>query len=153
MDEVEAAPSSSKSDALMNKTIIQKAPESVGEGATSEGEGLQEDAGAAADREARQKAKSVQNSPSKSPAVGRGPPAPGGRSERPGRGDPEEPELDGAPQREARQDAAEGDPVEVVDGPVIPREAAPVDSEVPQRALSDDVAGAEAKEADVPRRG
>ena len=150
MDEVEALPSAAKGNAMMNKTIIQQAFKSSGKGTTSGSERLQQDAGAAAHREARKEANPVDHSPSKRSMPRGWPPAPGRRSEGPRRREPEKPELDGAPQRKARQDVAEGVPPEIVDGPVGSREPAGVDGEGPQSTSMSDVARAKAKKADVP---
>ena len=152
MNEIEPRASLAKTNAAMNNPLIKKAREGSRKSPTCDNEGLQQDAGTAPHRETSQKAKSVDHSPSKRPSRRRWPPAARSSSEGPGRRQPEKPKLDGAPQSQPRQDAEEGDSVQVVDGPVIAGEAAIVDSKVPKSSSAYGVAGAKAQEASVPGR-
>ena len=152
MNEIEPRASLAKTNAAMNNPLIKKAREGSRKSPTCDNEGLQQDAGTAPHRETSQKAKSVDHSPSKRPSRRRWPPAARSSPEGPGRRQPEKPKLDGAPQSQPRQDAEEGDSVQVVDGAVIARETAIVDREVPESSSAYGVAGAKAQEAGVPRR-
>ena len=137
-------------DPALEKTLLEKPLKRVRESAAGEREGLEEDAGAASHSEARQEAGPVHHSSPERALIRGRPPAPRGSSEGPRRGEPEVPELDGAPQRKARQHPKEGDPIEIVDGPVSPGEAPAVEGEVPQHAVALNVRSSEAEEADIP---
>ena len=137
----------------LGKTLLQQPLKRVRESPAGKREGLQEDAGPTSRREARQEADPVlKSSPECSPPRGRSPTTPG-RSEGPRRGEPEVPELDGAPQREPSQHMEERGLDEVVNGPVASREAPAIDREFAQDPVALKVRSTEAKEADIPGRG
>ena len=139
-------------DPALKKTMVEEPLERVRESAVGEHEGLEKEAGPATHSKASQEADPVHDSSPERALIRGGSPAPRGSSKGPRRGKPEVPELDGAPQRKARQHPEEGDPIEVVDGPVSPREAAIVEGEVTQNALTPDINSAETEQTDVPGR-
>ena len=134
------------------KSIIEKSLKSGWKSTPGAAKSLDQHPRAAARRQAREEANSVEHTPLNSSDGGARGQGGGGRAEGAAEGQAEEPEPDGPPQSEAAEHPEEGLPQDVLDRAVIAGETATIASKRPgpQGAAADNVARAEPQEEGVP---